>query len=97
MRNNWNRERSERFIIIRDMLSEQFGQTPTSRLAPADFGKYPIGFRLFDDDGELYFLGLAQDTDAVEEAHYWGQMNYGTTYSEIQEKIPGGPWTSFIG
>ena len=84
------------WIITRDLLADEFSNPPTKRLV-ADFDEtqYPVYFKLWDDDGVLYFEGRAVDEDAVEDAHDWGMGFAGTTRSATA--VAGGPFESFIG
>ena len=88
------------FTILRDLLDE-----PSPAVARFDAhtewtpealeAAYPVRFKLYDDDGELYFCGRAVSVDAVEDAHDWGTWYAGTTTSRYMDDR--GAWQPFIG
>ena len=56
--------------------------------------KLPFRFRLYDDDGVLYYEGRASCHEAIEAAHDWAMAYAGCTTSKIFE---GNKLASFIG
>jgi hypothetical protein len=53
-------------------------------------------FQLYDDDGILYFEGVATTTGGCIEAHDWAQNDSGCTYSKVR-KIGETEYAPFIG
>lgn len=53
-------------------------------------------FKLYDDDGILYYEGVADSHAAVEAAHDWGMVNAGVTYSKMR-RYGKGAYYPFIG
>ena len=74
-----------------DGLSSSFGQ-PIFRHDYSDLMVHK--FRLYDDDGELYYEGVAtnQDCESAFEPLDWGMANDGCT--DIQYLTPSGKWES---
>lgn len=84
--------REPAWIITEDHINPK---EPTKRLtASYQVDTYPVKFRLFDDDGILYYEGRARTQDDVIQAHDWGMGYAGTTRSMISQDSPFQP---FIG
>jgi len=84
------------FVISRDLINAgtEYDRTGRDYGAPALDG-YPVSFRLYDDDNELYYEGHATCQAGAELAHDWGQSDAGVTNSQI--RLPFGVWQAFIG
>lgn len=71
------------FVIVSDKVENGrlngwiYGDKSTER--------FPIQLRLYDDDGELYYVAKASNWDYAELAHDWAQNNAGCTNSTYRE------------
>lgn len=80
----------ERPLYGMERIMGETGEVP-------DEGKL-IRFRLYDDDGELYYEGRLTDDDEAENqfaAVRWGETMAGTT--TIKVRRGNGPWVQEIG
>lgn len=82
------------FRITKDHIGAgREGVEGQTRIADEVEGSYR--FRLYDDDGELYYEGIATSWNDCELAHDFGRIDAGCTYSEVAEAD--GPFQPFIG
>lgn len=86
------------FIITEEHLPLLDFESPyagLSELTPQLREQYPYEFRLYDDDGELYYTGFAADTgEGILNAFDWGMYYAGSTDLRMQDSD--GNWRSEI-
>ena len=78
------------YIITYDFLEDEKWDKHVSEETPEYIAKCTKKFRLYDDDGELYFEGASSDSSNFDPLDYFGE-SYGCTDIKYYEN---GKWES---
>lgn len=83
--------------ITHDHTGGRWFETSGPRTAPPESEWKPVRFRLWDDDGELYYSGVLNDDDdcvSQQAALEWGEVMAGATVIKV---LRDGEWIQEIG